>query len=153
MFYQNDGAWFQWNIYSRAHFWKFLPPSNLHAWLHHLLKREIFKNDMQYENYNERVFFCFLLLFFLFLFFVFLQKLVSWCGNLGTSRSFFASKIDLFPAIVTNFNCCLRKLHLRCDRMPGHALIRTTSLGKIAWTYSITLSFVSGGLVVIFVGS
>ena len=150
MFYQNDGAWFQWNIYSIAHLWKFLPPSNLHAWLHHLQKREwhaIWK--LQWTCF----FFFFVFCFFKFLFFVFLQKLLSWCGNLGTSRSFFASKIDLFPALVTNFNCCLRKLHLRCDRMPGHALIRTTSLGKIASTYSITLSSVSGGLVVIFVGA
>ena len=81
-----------------------------------------------------------------------LQKLLSWFGNWGTSRNFFA-KIGFFPEKVTDFKCCHRKLHLRCNRIAGLALIRTTSLGKIASSYPITLSRVSRWLVVMFVGS
>ena len=72
----------------------------------------------------------------------FLQKLLSWFGNWDKSRSFFA-EIDLFPEMVVDFKCCHRKIHLTCDRIAGPALIRTTSLGKVASTYSITLSHVS----------
>ena len=64
-----------------------------------------------------------------------------------------ASKIEVIAAIVTDFNFYHRKLHLRCNRISGPALIRTTSLGKVASTYPITLSRVSGQLVIIFVGS
>ena len=52
-----------------------------------------------------------------------------------------------------DFNSCHGKLHLRFDRISGPALIITTSLGKVASTYPITLSRVSGRLVVMFVGS
>ena len=45
----------------------------------------------------------------------------------------------------------LKKLYVSCDTASGPALIRTNSLVKVAWTYTITLCCVSGQLVVMFV--
>ena len=127
MFYQNDDAWFQWNIYWITHFWKFplpLESSYLVTSFTKTWNLEEWHAILTIKNV------------------VFLQKILSWFGNWGTSKNIFV-EIDLFH----------RKLHLRCDRIAGSAVIRTTTLGKVVSTYPITLSRVSGRLVVIFVGS
>ena len=91
---------------SKTHTWKFFFSSNLLTWLHHLQRHEILKNDMQILTITTNG--------------VFLQKILSWFGNWGTSRNIFV-EIDLFPDIVTDFKCCHSKLHLRCDRIAGPA--------------------------------
>ena len=116
-------------------FLKIFPsPSNLHV-----QKREILKKDMQYENYNERGF------FFVFVSCWFFCRIYYLDLKIYAHPGVFS---HLFPAIVTDFNCCHRKIYLGCDRISRPVLIRTTSLSKVASIYPITLGRVSGRLAV-----